>query len=106
VKWIIDDGVRASEVILRVIVPAALPGIVSGALICFVFCFDEVVLTVFLTGLRTTLLPKVIWDGVQDDMKPVIAAACTSLMAVVGLMLTLQLVFGWLRARRTFMRAA
>ena len=63
-------------------------------------------LTVFLTGLRTTLLPKVIWDGVQDDMKPVIAAACTSLMAVVGLMLTLQLVFGWLRARRTFMRAA
>jgi putative spermidine/putrescine transport system permease protein len=99
-------GAGLLETTLRVIVPAALPGIVSGALICFVFCFDEVVLTVFLTGLRTTLLPKVIWDGVQDDMKPVIAAACTSLMAVVGLMLTLQLVFGWLRARRTFMRAA
>jgi putative spermidine/putrescine transport system permease protein len=74
-------GAGLLETTLRVIVPAALPGIVSGALICFVFCFDEVVLTVFLTGLRTTLLPKVIWDGVQDDMKPVIAAACTSLMA-------------------------
>jgi ABC-type spermidine/putrescine transport system permease subunit II len=75
-------------------------------LVCFVFCFDEVVLAIFLTGLRTTLLPIVIWDGVQNDVKPVIAAACTSLMVAVVLVLSLQLTVAWLRGRHATARVS
>lgn len=81
-------GATPLQTTWRVLIPAARPGVLSGALICFVFCFDEVVLTVFLTGLRTPLLPKVVWDGLQDDMRPVIAAACTTLLfAILAVML-------------------
>lgn len=85
-------GASPLETTWRVIVPVAMPGILAGAAITFVLSFDEVVLTVFLTGLRTLLLPKVMWDGVQDDMRPVIAAACTTLMALSGLAVLLRYV--------------
>lgn len=53
--------------------------------------------TAHFSGLRDGVahrLPKVLWDGMQDDMKPVIAAACTSVLLVATALLLVQL---WVR---------
>ncbi len=72
-----------------VILPNVRFGVLSAAFLAFVISWDEVVVTLFITGIDTVTLPKRIWDGLRYDINPVIAAVSVLMtlvtLAILGL---------------------
>ncbi len=77
-------------------VPCVLPGILSGALFAFVHAWDEIVVLLFITSRRVYLLPRAIWNGINDNVDPTIAAIASVMILVT---LTGLLVERGIRAR-------
>lgn len=71
----------------RVVVPLALPGLVSAALFAALASFDELVISLFLAGVRGQTLPVRIWNSLTLEIEPTIAAVSTLLIAVTALAL-------------------
>ncbi|MFO1074662.1 MAG: ABC transporter permease [Geminicoccaceae bacterium] len=71
----------------RVTLPLIAPGVISGALFAFITSFDEVVVAMFLTGPQQRTLPRQMFDGLRDNISPVILAVATLLIAVAVLLL-------------------
>ena len=70
-------GASPSVVFFRIILPLILPGVISGALFAFVTSFDEVVVALFVTGPAERTLPRQMFNGIRENISPVIAAAAT-----------------------------
>ncbi|HEY4253612.1 MAG TPA: ABC transporter permease [Roseomonas sp.] len=68
----------------RVVLPLALPGVVSAALFAFLTSFDELVISLFLAGIRAETLPVRIWNSLLLEVEPTIAAVSTLLIAVTA----------------------
>jgi putative spermidine/putrescine transport system permease protein len=73
-------GASMLETLWRVIVPAAKPGIVAGAVFAFAISWDELVVNLFITSRNVYTLPRKIWDGIQDNINPAVAAVATLLI--------------------------
>jgi putative spermidine/putrescine transport system permease protein len=71
----------------EVTLPLAIPGILSGAVLAFVVSFDDIVVASFLAGVRTTTLPMRMFQAVEAELDPTIAAASTLLIAFSALVL-------------------
>jgi putative spermidine/putrescine transport system permease protein len=67
-------------VFFRVTVPMLAPGIVAAAALCFLVSFDEVVITLFLTGPRISTLPVELYNYVYNQADPLVAAASALLI--------------------------
>lgn len=78
-----DLGARPAEVFRDVIFPYIRSAVISGALLAFTLSFDEVVVTIFLTG-RDNTLPMEIWGRLRTDITPEIAAVATLISAASG----------------------
>jgi putative spermidine/putrescine transport system permease protein len=76
----------------RVMLPVILPGIAAGAVFAFITSFDEVVLALFLTNLRTRTLPKLMFEGVAQQIDPVITAAAALITLLTLIILCASLV--------------
>lgn len=83
-------GCTRFGVFRRVVVPLALPAVVSAALFSFLTSFDEVVISLFLAGIRSETLPVRIWNSLMLEIEPTIAAVSTLLIALTTLALTLD----------------
>lgn len=83
-------GCSRLGVFRRVVLPLALPGIVSGALFSFLTSFDELVISLFLAGVRAETLPVRIWNSLLLEVEPTIAAVSTLLIAVTTLALAID----------------
>jgi putative spermidine/putrescine transport system permease protein len=81
-------GASPVVVFRRIILPLILPGAISGALFAFVTSFDEVVVALFVTGPAERTLPRQMFNGIRENISPVIAAAATFVILVSGLLLT------------------
>lgn len=70
-------GLGASWAVMfrRVMLPGIRPGIIAGAVFAFITSFDDVVLALFLTNLRSRTLPKLMFEGVAQQIDPVITVA-------------------------------
>jgi putative spermidine/putrescine transport system permease protein len=75
-------GASPARAMRSVVLPAARPGILAGAAFAFVTSWDELVVTLFITSRGVVTLPRRIWDGVQDNISPTVAAVATLLIAV------------------------
>ncbi len=71
-----DLGATPSQVFARVVWPYVRSSVISGALLAFTLSFDEVVVTIFLTG-RDNTLPMEIWSRLRTQITPEIAAAAS-----------------------------
>jgi putative spermidine/putrescine transport system permease protein len=80
-------GASPVVVFRRIVLPLILPGVVSGALFAFVTSFDEVVVALFLTGPAERTLPRQMFNGIRENISPVIAAAATLLILLSVLLL-------------------
>ena len=96
-------GASFPATIRLVILPAILPGLVSGALFAFVTSFDEVVIVLYITSRSIQTLPKRMWDGLQDRIDPTVAAVAMILIAATFAALLLE---AGLRRRRVARRWA
>jgi putative spermidine/putrescine transport system permease protein len=81
-------GASPTVVFLRIVLPLILPGVVSGALFAFVTSFDEVVVALFVTGPGERTLPRQMFNGIRENISPVIAAAASLLILLSVLLLS------------------
>ncbi len=76
-----DLGARPAQVFRGVIFPYIRSAVLAGALLAFTLSFDEVVVTLFLTG-RENTLPMEIWGRLRTNITPEVAAIATLLLGV------------------------
>ncbi|MDQ0468366.1 ABC transporter permease [Labrys wisconsinensis] len=68
-------------------------GVVLGFIFAFTFSFDELILAIFLTSPLTRTVPRLLWEQLNYQMTPLIAAATTVLLALtLGLLVVAALV--------------
>jgi putative spermidine/putrescine transport system permease protein len=68
--------------------PLLLPGIAAGAVLAFMTSFDDVVMPIFLSGVRAGTIPKEMLDSLYLRGDPSVMAASTAISAL-GLVLFL-----------------
>jgi len=56
--------------------PLVLPAVVSGMLICFAMSFDDVIISVFVSGVHTNTLPMKIYSQIKTGVTPKTNAMC------------------------------
>ena len=62
--------------------PQMLPGIISGALLCFTLSFDDFVITFFTAGVGSGTLPMTIHSMIRFGITPEINAISTIMLAI------------------------
>jgi putative spermidine/putrescine transport system permease protein len=78
-------GANQATAIVSVVAPAALPGMLSAMLFAFVYVWDEVVILLFISSRKIRLLPRLVWEGLQDTVDPAIAVIATGLIILTGI---------------------
>lgn len=80
-------GASPVRVFWFVTLPAIRPGVLAASLFAFLHSFDDLVLSMFLSGARMTTLPLRLWGNVNYKLDPVPAVVATFEVAliVVGL---------------------
>lgn len=76
-------GAAWPMVVMRVELPLALPAVAGSAAFAFSFCFDEVVIALFLAGPGTVTFPVKIFSAARDSVSPVVAAASSAVTLIV-----------------------
>lgn len=82
----LDLGASPARVFFDITLPLILPAIVSGMLLAFAMSIDDVIISVFVTGVNTNTLPIKIYTQLKTGVTPEINALCT-LMFLVTLLL-------------------
>ena len=91
-----DDNLTRAAVILgatpfeafrKVTLPLILPGVITEALFAFATSLDEVVTAIFLTGPAQRTLPREMFDGLRENIRPTILAVATMLVILASLLM-------------------
>ena len=83
-----DLGASERHTLFRVIVPIAMPGIISGFLTAFTLSLEDFVITFFVSGPGSTTLPLYVYSMIRFGVSPVINALSVVVIAgTVGLVL-------------------
>lgn len=85
-------GASVWQTTFSVVLPACIPGIVTGAVFAFIVSFDEVVSVLFITVRGVSTLPKMIWEGIQDNIDPTIAAVSVILLGITVLLMIVEII--------------
>ena len=70
-------GATPRGTFLQVTLPLIRPGVIVGALFAFITSFDELVVSLFLSGSGAITLPRRMWDDLRFAIDPTIAAVST-----------------------------
>ncbi|MDR1099940.1 MAG: ABC transporter permease [Treponema sp.] len=74
-----DLGAGELRAFYDITLPAILPAAVSGMLISFAMSFDDVIVSMFVTGIHTNTLPIKIYSQLKTGVSPKTNALCTLL---------------------------
>ncbi|MEF3272945.1 MAG: ABC transporter permease [Chloroflexus sp.] len=89
-----DLGADSWNIFWRITFPLILPGIVGGALLAFTLSLDDFIISLFLSGPGTSLLPVEVYNRVRRAVTPEINAISTLMlllsMALVAISQLLQ----------------
>jgi putative spermidine/putrescine transport system permease protein len=77
-------GAGRLTVLRRITLPLLTPAIVTGGLFAFLISFDEVVISYYVTNVRTQTLPVKMYSTIHWEISPVLAAIST-LLTVLSL---------------------
>jgi spermidine/putrescine transport system permease protein len=84
-----DLGATEIQTLFKIIIPAILPGIISGFLIAVTLSFDDFVTTFFVSGPGSSTLPLRIFSMVRLGINPAINALSVLLIGI-SIILTLS----------------
>ena len=90
----LDLGASKWQVFRDVILPQILPAILSGVLLAFAMSFDDVVISIFVTGPKVNTLPVKIYTKLKTGVTPEINALATVMLFVILLCLAGAYVLG------------
>ncbi|MDD6058710.1 MAG: ABC transporter permease [Clostridiales bacterium] len=83
-----DLGASEHRVFFDITLPAILPAVWSGVLLSFAMSFDDVVISIFVTGPTVNTLPIKIYTRMKNGVTPEINALATiMLVATIGILL-------------------
>lgn len=75
-------GAHPVRAFMTVVLPQIKPAVAAGALFSFVTSLDEVVIGIFVSGGRNTVLTKQMFTTLRDELDPTIAALSTILILI------------------------
>jgi putative spermidine/putrescine transport system permease protein len=75
-------GAGPWRVFRTVTLPIIAPGLAGGAVFALITSFDEVVLSIFLSGIQGKTLPVKMWETIRVEFTPVVAVAATLLITL------------------------
>jgi putative spermidine/putrescine transport system permease protein len=95
-------GAAPLVVFRRITLPLILPAILAGGVFAFSASFDELMVALFVSGVTSRTLPRQMWEQLQLELTPTIAAASVVILLVsVALLATLAFLRrGFLAAQR------
>lgn len=94
-------GANRAVTFVKVTLPMILPSLAAGALFAFITSWDEVVVSLFLSGPELTTLPVRMWSGVRVQIDPTVAAVSTMLLLLTITMFVIGGLARLLQNRRT-----
>lgn len=83
----LDLGASPVRVFFDVTLPLIMPAILSGVMLAFAMSFDDVVISIFVTGPKVNTLPVKIYTKLKTGVTPEINALATLLLLVITLLL-------------------
>ncbi|MGE8154744.1 ABC transporter permease [Pseudomonas vancouverensis] len=75
----------------QVLMPNVRVGLAGSFFMAFILSWEEVVVTLFTSGLNVITLPKRIWDGLRYNLDPAIAAVSTLMIFITLIVLLVRL---------------
>jgi putative spermidine/putrescine transport system permease protein len=75
-------GASRLKAFVTVTLPQVKFSVISAALLAFIVSFDEVVVSVFISGGQASTLTKVMFSTLRDDVDPTIAAVSTLMLVI------------------------
>lgn len=90
----LDLGAGPMRVFFDITLPLIAPAIASGMLLSFAMSLDDVIISVFVTGVNTNTLPLKIYTQLKTGVTPKINALCTLLFAATILLCGLSAFLG------------
>ncbi len=86
-----DLGATSKQAMLRVIIPAIMPAIISSFLMAVTLSLEDFVITFFVSGPGSTTLPLYVYSMIRFGVSPVInALSCVMIFATVLIAFTLR----------------
>ena len=89
-----DLGASKVRAFFDIILPLIIPAIASGMLLSFAMSFDDVIISVFVTGVNSNTLPLKIYSQLKTGVTPKINALCTLMFFVTVLICSLSALLG------------
>jgi putative spermidine/putrescine transport system permease protein len=95
------EGLGASpwRVFRTVTLPIITPGLLGGAVFAVITSFDEVVISIFLSGITSKTLPVKMWETIRVEFTPVVAVAATLLILLTLILFAAIRLLGLRQAR-------
>ena len=88
-----DLGAGERQVLFTITLPLLLPAIVSGMLLSFAMSLDDVIISLFVTGVNVNTLPIKVYTALKTGVTPEINALCTLLLAATLLLVGLSMLW-------------
>ncbi|MFV0414291.1 MAG: ABC transporter permease [Oscillospiraceae bacterium] len=89
-----DLGASEAQVLRDITLPLLTPAILSGMMLSFAMSFDDVIISIFVTGPGVNTLPIKVYTQLKTGVTPEINALCTLLLAVTVVLLFLSSLVG------------
>ena len=99
-----DLGANRIRVFFDITLPLILPAVVSGMMLSFAMSIDDVIISVFVTGIKVNTLPILIYSQLKTGVTPKINALCTLMFLVTLLLVVLSRVIGGFDNKTTHRR--
>ena len=81
-----DLGAGEVRVFFDITLPLLVPAILSGMLLSFAMSLDDVIISIFVTGVNVNTLPIKVYTQIKTGVTPEINALCTVMLGTVFLL--------------------
>ena len=96
-----DLGASEIRVFFDITLPMLLPAILSGMLLSFAMSFDDVIISIFVTGAKFNTLPIKIYTQMRTGVSPEINALCALMFGVTLIVLIVSYLINQIKTIRT-----
>jgi putative spermidine/putrescine transport system permease protein len=84
-------GAGLHQTMFHVLMPNVRGELIGSFAMAFVISWEEVVVTLFVSGLNVVTVPKRIWDGLRYDLDPAVAAISTVMIALTSIIMLIRI---------------
>ena len=96
-----DLGAGEVRVFFDITLPLLVPAILSGMLLSFAMSLDDVIISIFVTGVNVNTLPIKVYPQIKTGVTPEINALCTLMLGATIILVVLSNVLGKVGKPRT-----